>query len=280
MKLKQYNMRKVFTNSEIVHVFNEQNQNEGRTSNGSMYFYNNKIYSYGSHYLLGHFIDNDTILINDKGYSATTGKHIYLLGDATRNKKQYFTTRIEYKTVNRNIKEYLNKLTRATKRKNYYLRAINRTLKMYFDYLEYTKQKTKHKKYKEHREILRLANDFYNNFDNLQETIKEANKKQAIKDKKAIIQKIKDWKNLKINSFRNKTNNDFLRLNNDFVETSQNVKIPILEAKRLLKLIEHKNIIGQRVDNRFIVKAFKSVLKVGCHNIPVKEINYIKQLIK
>ena len=272
-------MRKVFTNSEIVHVFNEQNQNEGRTSNGSMYFYNNKIYSYGSHYLLAEFLDNNTVLINDKGYSSTTGKHIGLIGGATRDKKQYFTTRIEYKTVNRNIKEYLNKLTRARKTKEFYLYQIDKTLKMYFDYLEYTKQKTKYKKYIEHRETLRLANEFYNNFDNLQETIKEANKKQAIKDKKAIVQKVQDWKNLKINWFRNKTNNDFLRLRNDFIETSQGVKIPILEAKRLLKLIEHKNIIGQMVDNRFIVKAFNSVLKVGCHNIPVKEINYIKQLI-
>jgi len=272
-------MKKVFTNSEIVHVFNEQNQYEGRTSTGSMYFYNNKIYSYGSHYLLGHFLDNDTILINDTGYSNTTSKHIYLLQDATRNRKQYFITQTEYKAVNESVKDYLNKLTRATKKKQYYLSRVDSTLKMYFDYLEYTKQKTKHKKYKEHRETLRLANDFYNNFENLKETIKESNRKQAIKDKKAIEQKLKDWKKLKINWFRNKTNIDFLRLNNDFVETSQNVKIPILEAKRLLKLIEHKNIIGQRVDNRFIVKAFNSVLKVGCHNIPIKEINYIKQLI-
>lgn len=272
-------MKKVFTNSEIVHVFNQQSQNEGRTSTGSMYFYSNKIYSYGSHYLLGHFLDNNTILINDKGYSSTTSKHIYLLKYATRNRKQYFETKTNFKLVNKNIKEYLNKLTRARKTKEFYLSEIDSTLKMYFDYLEYTKQKTKYKKYKEHREIISLANNFYNNFENLQQTIKENNKKQALKDKKAIVQKIKDWKNLKINWFRNKTNNDFLRLNNDFVETSQNVKIPILEAKRLLKLIEHKNIIGQRVDNRFIVKAFNNVLKVGCHNIPVKEINYIKQLI-
>ena len=83
-------MKTVFTNSEIVHVFNEQNQFEGRTSNGSMYFYNNKIYSYGSHYLLAEFLDNNTILINDKGYSNTTSKHISLITLATRNRKQYF----------------------------------------------------------------------------------------------------------------------------------------------------------------------------------------------
>jgi hypothetical protein len=49
-------MRTVFTNNEIFHVFNEQNQNEGRTSNRNIYFENNKIYSYGYHYLLGKFI--------------------------------------------------------------------------------------------------------------------------------------------------------------------------------------------------------------------------------
>jgi hypothetical protein len=70
-----------------------------------------------------------------------------------------------------------------------------------------------------------------------------------------------------------------LRLNSEYIETSQGVKIPIIEAKRLLKLIDTKNIIGERVDNRFIVKSFDNILKVGCHNIDIKEINYIKNLI-
>lgn len=272
-------MKTVFTNSEIVHTFNEQNQYEGRTSNGCMYFYNNKLYSYGSHYLLCEFINLDTVIINDTGYSNTTSKHISLITSATRNRKQYFKTKIDYKTVNSNIKNYLKKLIKSRKTKNYYLNEINSTFKMYFDYLEYTKQKTKFKKYPEHRETLRLSNNFYNDFDNLQETIKENAKKQAAKDKKAIVQKLKDWKTNKIQWFQNNTNNDFLRLKGGNIETSQGVKIPIIEAKRLLKLIELKNIIGQRVDNRFIVKSFNNVLTVGCHNISIKEINYIKNLI-
>jgi len=272
-------MKTVFTNSEIVHVFNEQNQNEGRTSNGSMYFYNNKIYSYGSHYLLAEFLDNNTIMINNKGYSTTTGKHISLIISATRNRKQYFISETDYKIVNQNIKHYLNKLVKARKTKEFYLSQIDRTLKMYFDYLEYTKQKTKFNNYKEHRETLRIANKFYNDFDNLKETIKEANLKASIKAKKEIVQKLKDWKNNKINWFRNKTNFDYLRINGENIETSQNVKIPIIEAKRVLKLIEAKTVIGQRIDNRFTVTSFNNFLKVGCHNISIKEINYIKNLI-
>lgn len=272
-------MKTVFTNSEIVHVFNEQNQYKGRTSSGSMYFYNNKIYSYGSHYILAKFLDSNTILINDKGYSTTTGKHISLITSATRDKKQYFITKTDYKTVNQNIKEFLNKLVKARKTKEFYLYEIDSTLKMYFDYLEYTKQKTKFNTYKEHRETLRLANKFYNDLDNLKETIKEANLKESIKAKKEIVQKLKDWKDNKINWFRNKTNFDYLRINGENIETSQNVKISISEAKRVLKLIEAKKVIGQRIENRFTVTSFNSFLRVGCHNISIKEINYIKNLI-
>ena len=272
-------MKTVFTNNEIMHVFNEQNQSEGRTSNNNIYFYDNKIYSYGSHYLLGEFIDKETIIINDKGYSNTTSKHIFLLMDATRDKKQFFTTKIQTKIVLNNIKDYLNKLTRARKTKEYYLNEIDSTLKMYFNYLEYTKQKTKYNKIKEHREIKRISNNFYNNFDNLEKQIKEQQKKNAIKEKQAIKKKLKDWRANKINWFRNKTNIDYLRINGDNVETSQGVKIPISEGKRILKLIELKRVIGQKIDNRFVVTSFKEFLKVGCHNISLKEINYIKELI-
>jgi len=272
-------MKTVFTNSEIMHVFNEQNQYEGRTSNNNIYFYDNKIYSYGSHYLLGEFIDKETIIINDKGYSNSTAKHIFLLMDATRDKKQFFTTKIETKIVLNDIKDYLNKFTKARKTKNHYLNKIDYLLKMYFEFIEYKRQKTKYNKIKEHREIKRIANNFYNNFENLKEQVKEQQKKQAIKDKKAIQKNLKDWKKGKINWFRNKTNKDYLRLRNNFVETSQGVKIPVSEAKRVLKLIELKKVIGQKIDNRFTVVSFKDFLKVGCHNIDKKEIKYIKELI-
>lgn len=272
-------MKTVFTNSEIMHIFNEQKQSVGRTANRNIYFYNNEIYSYGSHYLLGEFIDKETIIINNEGYSNSTSKHIYLLIDATRDKKQFFTTKIKTKIVLNTIKDYLNKLTRARKTKEYYLNEINSTLKMYFDYLEYTKQKTKYNKMKEHKEIKRIANDFYNNFENLQEQIKEQQKKNAIKEKEAIKKNLKEWKCGKNIWFRNKTNRDYLRLKNDYIETSQGVKIPISEGRRILKLIELKKVVGQKVDNRFVVTSFKEFLKVGCHNISNDEINYIKELI-
>jgi len=272
-------MKTIFTNSEICHVFNQQTQEYGKTPNGSMYFHKDKLYSYGTHYLLCQFIDSNTVLINNKEYSSTTAKHRNYIIAATSDKRQFFTENSKTDAVYNNLKELLNKLPRATKRKDFYLMEIDRLLKSYFSFVEYTKRKTILKKNKDHRAILRLSNDFYNNLDSLQETIKEQQIKQDIKAKEAIKSNLKKWKRNEINYFKNTTRTDFLRLRNDFIETSQGVKIPISEGKRLLNLIENKSILGQRVDNRFIVKSFDTILKVGCHNIDIKEINYIKNLI-
>ena len=272
-------MKTVFSNSEIVHKFNELTQNDGRSN--SMFFNSNgtKLYSYGYHYLLAEFIDNNTVMINDKGYSVSTSRHFVLVTNATRNRKQFFYSTTDCKSVNSIIKDSLNKLIRATKLKDYYKARIISTYNSYKDYLIYTKQLTKFNKIKEHRETERLILAFKNNYDNLENTIKEQQKSKAVKDKKEIVKALKDWKNNETNWFSNKTNFDYLRINGENIETSQSVKIPITEAKRVLKLIELKNVLGTKIDNRYSVLSFNKFLKVGCHNISIKEINYIKNLI-
>jgi hypothetical protein len=271
-------MKTVFTNSEIVHVFNEQNQYEGRTSNGSMYFYNDKIFSYGSHYILGHFIDEKTIIINNKGYSNTTSNHISLIRNATRDKKQYFTNFIETETVLNDTLNDLKKLSgaRSLNTKNYLTRQLNERFAMYFDFITYKKQKTEKNKLKSHREIKRLYNSFNNDFEALKVSLKETAKKQALKEKLKLQKKLSQWRNHEIKYFNSNTKNDYLRISGENIETSQSVKIPINEAKRLLKLIDLKKIVGQRVNNRFIVKSFNEFLTIGCHNISLKEINLIR----
>ena len=133
-------MKTVFSNSEIVHKFNELTQDKGRSN--SMFFNSQgtKLYSYGYHYLLAEFIDNNTVMINDKGYSVSTSKHIGLVTDATRNRKQFFYSTTDCKNVNYIIKDCLNKLIRATKLKDYYKSTIISTYNSYKDYLIYTKQ--------------------------------------------------------------------------------------------------------------------------------------------
>ena len=272
-------MKTVFTNNEIFHVFNEQKQETGRTSNRNIFFENSKIYSYGYHYLLGEFIDENTIVINNTGYSNTTSKHISMLMNATRDKKQFYSSQVDPKKALINLENWLNKLPRATKNKDMYLSKIDNTLKKYSEFIEHTKKEISILNKENHEKIIALKDSFYNNFDNLEQEIKEQQKRQKEKEKQAIKDNLIKWKNLEINYFRNKTGKDFLRLNGENIETSQGVKIPITEGKRLLKLIDTKNIIGQRVDDRFIIRSFDTILKVGCHNIDINEIEYIKNLI-
>ena len=54
-------MKTVFTNTDTIHTFAQQTQYEGRNSTNTIFFEGNKIYSYGYHYLLGEFLDRNTI---------------------------------------------------------------------------------------------------------------------------------------------------------------------------------------------------------------------------
>ena len=268
-------MKTVFTNSEIVHAFNLQDQSNGRTSNGSMYFTDNKIYSYGSHYLLGEFIDKETIIINNKGYSVTTSRHIGLLTNATRDKRQFFKTDIEPEIVIDELKNLFKLLSRTRLKADYYTNTINNLFKNYFAYVDFKKPK----KSKEHRQIVKLYKEFTESAENLLEVVKEQNKKDKEKKLKEVKKKLKKWRTFETNWLSNQTGKDFLRIDktNNIIETSQGVKIPIEEGKRLLKLIDLKKIVGARIDNKYIVNAFNGLLKVGCHNIELKEINNIKK---
>ena len=268
-------MKTVFTNSEIVHAFNLQNQTHGRTSNGSMYFRDNKIYSYGSHYLLGEFIDKETIIINNKGYSVTTSKHISLLTGATRDKRQFFKTDIEPELVLSELKNLFKLLSNTRLKADYYTTTINNLFERYFSYVDFKKPK----KSKEHRQIVKLYKSFTENTENLLEVIKEQTRKDKEKKLKEVKKKLKKWRTFETSWLSNQTNKDFLRIDkaNNIIETSQGVKIPIEEGKRLLKLIDLKKIVGARIDNKYIVNAFNGLLKVGCHNIELKEINNIKK---
>lgn len=91
--------------------------------------------------------------------------------------------------------------------------------------------------------------------------------------------KIEEWRNGERDRLKLTTiGTDFLRLSKDkrFIETSQRVFIEVEEATRLAKLIDSKNIIGSKINDEFIVTAFNGVLKAGCHNIPIDEINSIR----
>tara|TARA_R110000824_G_scaffold362242_1_gene550168 strand:- start:552 stop:1421 length:870 start_codon:yes stop_codon:yes gene_type:complete len=287
-------MKKVFSNtSEVVHVFAQQTQSEGRNQSGSIYFYDNKIYSYGSHYLLGEYINNNTIIINDFGYSQATSRHISELIQATRHKTQFYTSSIDIKTVEIKINCNLEKLVKANKPEIYISNITklesnltkwvefckaNNIKKRPFQIFDYAINKSDYK----YKKIVKISNNLLT--PETLEKIKAKGKKDAIKQKKLEAKKLKiyllDFNSYKINRF-NCGNFDFLRLSKcgQFVETSQNIRIEKNEAKKLYIAIKRKvNIKGYKIGH-YTVNSINGTLKIGCHNIDIKSVHNIGKLL-
>lgn len=277
-------MRKVLRNTdEVIHVFAQQTQSEGRNQSGSIFFYNNKIYSYGYHYLLGEFIDKETILINDKWYSSTTTKHTYSLIGATTQYKRFNKTETDIFLVHAEIKNALSKIPKARVHKESYLKRILYLFETLNNYLKHTKTKTKVSKLKEYREIKRIVQRLETQKDKIllevAEMVKAREKRQYERNK----ENIKLWRKHE-KHYLHGIKNSLLRLSKDSanVETSGGVKIDVKKAKVLYKLIEAgKDIKGFKLDYYTVIGIKDNILKIGCHNIPLNEVQSIgKQLIK
>lgn len=68
-----------FNNHMVAHVWAQQSQPRGQSHNGNLYFEGDTLYSYGGHYPLARFVENDAgqraVLINSNPYSVTTSAH-------------------------------------------------------------------------------------------------------------------------------------------------------------------------------------------------------------
>jgi hypothetical protein len=275
-------MKTVFSNAhDVVHAFAQRQQSRGRSSN--IFFENDKIYSYGYHYLLGEFIDDNTILINDKGYSSTTNKHIGYVRWGTRQYKQFFTTRCDIILVHRQVLNLKDKLATARKPENY----INSILSLFDslnEFIQYTKSKhiPKDVRYKEIKKIVKAIQDQPQEY---KDKLAAAKKKQELAKKRKEAKQIKEaltkWYNYEVDSFRI-GDTDYLRLSQDGtnVETSQYVKVSVDEARTLYKAIcNGVDIRGHRISN-YTVNSINGTLKIGCHNINMESVHKVgKQLI-
>lgn len=272
-------MKTVFTNAnDVIHLFAQRTQDHARTSN--VFFYGDKIYSYGYHYELARFIDDKTILINDKGYSSTTAKHIRIVSYATRQYKRFFTTQCDIQLVNYQIKSLFDKLKVARKPEKY----INEMLSLWQslnEYITYTKNKNAKKdaRYKEIKSIITKIQK-ENSVEQLQVANRIELKRKKEKEEKQIKQTLTKFYSYEINSFRI-GDKDYLRLSLDKekIETNQGIKVYANEAIKLYKLIlAGINIKGHRIGS-YIVTSINGTLNIGCHNIDMDSVHKVgKQL--
>jgi hypothetical protein len=124
------------TNKETIETYLEQWHKHGNSQN--VFFEYSNIYSYGYHYILGKFLDDNLLIINDTGYSATTSKHIHLLRDTANemNIVNYSVSNVEINSVYSELKYLESKLHKARKPNIWYNRINN----LYNSWFKFTKK--------------------------------------------------------------------------------------------------------------------------------------------
>ena len=280
-------MKTVFNSpTDVIHLFAQQDQEHAKCN--SVFFHGTKIYSYGYHYLMGEFITNkkgySAIMINNKGYSNTTAKHVSHLSSATRQYKQFYTIYCDSNQVLQQLESLLQKLGKAKKPQKYISEALN-ILDHFNEFLEWF-GKPYDSFSKENLQKIREIEKLFKAAPGRESAEQYAKKKAAAQkasDKKDFLKSLQKFQNFEINyiSHNSFSNEDFLRINTQSgnVETSQGVKVSIKESQILYKLIKAgKDIKGLKISN-YTVISLNGVLKIGCHRINRKNMDEIGEQI-
>ena len=255
-----------------------------------MFFYGNKLYSYGYHYLLAEFLDADNIYIDNRGYSSTTSKHISIVSYGTRQYKQWFSKQCDIGLVYGNVIQ--NSQSLATARKPHiYIDSIMYLWESLNQFLEYNRgavglTKKNYQPYFDVRylEMKAIVKSLSSNTEitiaKLKEARAKADKKKKADDKKRLATALKKFNDYKINTFRI-GDEDYLRISQDgdYVQTSQGVDVSMSGAKMLYALIKQGiDIRGRHIDS-YTVTSINGVLTIGCHRINMASVKQIGELI-
>ena len=290
-------MRNILKNiSETAHFWANNIQPSGKASN--LFFENNIIYSYWYHFPIAKHIKDNIILFTSEDYSVSTSKHKNeVLHAIPHNKKIFTVPRVNiYDDRNNiglhtdNIKYYISEIkhnlnisNRAWKYKAEYLRQSLSLKNQLSDYLKIFKVKSK-LPYSIKKQLKNILNT--DNAEILEiiqaENIKQAEikKQNELKQAEKLKKLLPDWRNNKIYSLPySKT--QYLRLNDNRIETSLRVKISIETFKKYYTMLKNNiSLIGENIDNYKVLKQTNNLLTIGCHKISINEINYIAAKLK
>lgn len=266
-------MRNIFTNSELAHIYANQTQQSGRNSSGSFYFSGKTIYSYGRHFPIAKIITNEqgveVMLFTYRSYSNSTSKQISIVKSATRQYKKIYCYSPE-DSHELNFKSWLNlaeieaeKLQKAKKPELYLnqLSILNREALEYAEFFNIEipitlKAVLSIKDKKENLEYMSKKDEFLR--------IENAKKQKA--QKIEYKEQLKKWFNFETGRVYSGFNLDFLRVNENRIETTQAVQIPVELAKRLHNKIKTNTLqVGEQLLN-YRVDQIGDIIKIGCHN--------------
>jgi len=285
---------------ETIHAFFNKVYESGKS--GNVFFSDNTLYSYGSHFELAKFIEfegKEYLFINTSSYSSTTNNHQSkvksYINESLVTKIFYFDFvyigahyfkrqfNLEKECLKLNIE---NLIKEAKNSFNKQLKARENTWN-YAQGLQFlnTARNLNDSFYKVigFDESILISNSFYeiehlkNEAEQKSILINETRPQREKEKEKRRIEKAKEKLNnwLKGENIRDLYNLPIhLRLKNNVIETTKGAIIPLFDGLQLLKKIKNsENVHGLKVGN-YIVNGFSNdVLQVGCHKISLEQIN-------
>jgi hypothetical protein len=296
-------------NSQLAHIWAQQNKNCGKT--GNMFFEGATIYSYGYHFPIAHFTDKNfkgkqVVLYNSSDYSSTTARHkSYTLSAIDRSSCCIFNVDTELlKTLRGNNTSgyaFLSYEKRCIKSVNDNLKEIAtfRKIEKKQNALNYCGNQLAELKnlfeiygYKISEETEKLIADLQQNSENLLSQFSEVIKKERAKrlqwekeTEKRESEKLQEilptWRNCEENNnypndlyFLRNAKKIFLRIVGENVETSKGAVFPVKHAIEAYDTVK-KGIAGSKLGHFTIQKVDKKGVKAGCHFVEFEEIEKI-----
>lgn len=268
-------MKKVVDAYTVAHLFNGQNQATAYTPSRNFYFNGKSIYSYGSHFCIARFVDHNTLLFTERGYSNTTSKHIAITRSATSNRDKIYcaypdgTHEANFHFWTSNAERIGQSLIKARKPAKYIseLENVKYRAERYANYfgIEIPARL---------KNILDVTNadQYVQHVESVAEFNKQEERRKARERAKAHAKQLKDWRAFKTTGIHDRIDYDYIRVTDTDFETSQRVKIPVNIGLRLYKTIR-----TLKPGDAFLSYQVKDItntfIQIGCHKIAFKEID-------
>lgn len=301
-------MKKVFSNNELPHIWAKQTQDEARGA--SMFFNGTKIYSYGRHFCMANIIAPGIVLFTTRTYSSSTAKHLsytrYAVNHMERvycaypeNDNEAHIKNLEAWTarIRSNIADIENTRTRPQTKEaaKGALSSIVQTVSRYCEVTGFDfKKKQRATSDEETRKEFLLYFEVANNLQALPDLQKKLARKEKAEEKAKQkrraaalaehLEKLKEWRrgaNVYLSPFEDAP--VYLRaksdpgashpaLNPQYIQTSKGASVSYRAGKLLWDMIQAgKDIKGHQIDGYTVISVNGS-LKIGCHEIDMKEV--------
>lgn len=300
-----------YDNSQLVHVWAQQNETEGKNGNGSLSFHGESLRSYSTE--IARFIEGKAIYTT-RSYSTTTStKHQTHIPSAVRHVENYRVTlamneiprswddakEIIFGDMLKVLKEETESLLRSRSRiedrASYLAEKYNDALRFFSRYIstspfggicEYTTTNDQISI----KDLFALSSnvagfDFLGTLQEkfgaqLKEKIAQNRQREKERKEKLLLENMelmRQWRNHENSrSFHNMPIMLRVSLDGQNIETSRGARISTQSAIMLhTALINGVNIIGKRVEHFTVSKLTEKEIVIGCHNIPLEEIRKI-----